>query len=110
LRIWAGRVEIDSKRLFEARRKHFDLHGLAGIADSTKDPDIAQRGFGEKYIAIRSRTHQSWVVETGRVLLHFEAREKLRPRVLVARHDLRTVARGCCGEGGRQVLQRNLAA
>ena len=92
------------KGRFETGGENLRLLGLALGGDSAEDANVARFAFGDEKIAIGRGADQAWIIESGRVLLHFEARKNLRPRVLRARHDFRTIACRRRGEGSGQVL------
>ena len=92
LRIRPRRIEVDAKRLIKAGGKNLRLLGLAVGGDSAKDANVARLAFGDEKIAIGRGADQAGIVESGRVLLHFEAGRNLRPRVLRTRHNFRAIA------------------
>ncbi len=86
-----------------------DLHllrlSVAGhSAENTNSPGIA---FRQENIPVGGGAKQSWIVESGRILLDLEAHRRYRPGIRWSSHRFRTVFCGLCDKGLGKIVDRN---
>ena len=81
------------KGWFNPLAKTATCSGLPLAGDPAKDSDVAGPGFGHEKVAIGSGLNDPRIVQSRRVLLHFEARGDLRPCAFRTGHHPRAIAR-----------------